>query len=286
MCRLFGMTGGPTPVRATFWLLEAADSLRAQSHRDPDGTGLGSFDPDGRPRVDKQALPAYADEAFAVEARELTSRTFVAHIRYASTGAVAERNTHPFLQAGRLFAHNGVVGDLPRLEAELGSARDLVGGDTDSERVFALITARISDRGGDVTAGITEAARWVADELPLYALNIVLITFDGLWALRYPATHELYVLNHAGDRHLGTAGSGARSPSGTLRVQADDLASTPAVVAASERMDESPGWRLLVPGELLHVGPDLRISSEVVIAEPPARQLSLADLGSAAQSQH
>src|SRR5659263_370981 len=97
MCRLFGMTGGPTPVRATFWLLEAADSLRAQSHRDPDGTGLGSFDPDGRPRVDKQALPAYADEAFAVEARELTSRTFVAHIRYASTGAVAGRNTHPFL---------------------------------------------------------------------------------------------------------------------------------------------------------------------------------------------
>src|SRR5664280_2248727 len=199
MCRLFGMTGGPTPVRATFWLLEAADSLRAQSHRDPDGTGLGSFDPDGRPRVDKQALPAYADEAFAVEARELTSRTFVAHIRYASTGAVAGRNTHPFLQAGRLFAHNGVVGDLPRLEAELGSARDLV--------------------GGDVTAGITEAARWVADELPLYALNIVLITFDGLWALRYPATHELYVLDHAGDRHLGTAGSGACSPSGTLRVQ-------------------------------------------------------------------
>src|SRR5450759_3951579 len=245
MCRLFGMTGGPTRVRATFWLLEAADSLRAQSHRDPDGTGLGSFDPDGRPRVDKQALPAYADEAFAVAAR-----------------------------------------DLPRLEAELGSARDLVGGDTDSERVFALITARISDRGGDVTAGITEAARWVADELPLYALNIVLITFDGLWALRYPATHELYVLNHAGDCHLGTAGSGARSQSGTLRVQAGDLASTPAVVAASERMDESPGWRLLAPGELLHVGPDLRISSEVVIAEPPARQLSLADLGSAAQSQH
>src|SRR5665647_1770272 len=159
MCRLFGMTGGPTPVRATFWLLEAADSLRAQSHRDPDGTGLGSFDPDGRPRVDKQALPAYADEAFAVEARELTSRTFVAHIRYASTGAVAGRNTHPFLQAGRLFAHNGVVGDLPRLEAELGSARDLVGGDTDSERVFALITARISDRGGDVTAPVGDPGR-------------------------------------------------------------------------------------------------------------------------------
>src|SRR5664280_2603176 len=257
MCRLFGMTGGPTPVRATFWLLEAADSLRAQSHRDPDGTGLGSFDPDGRPRVDKQALPAYADEAFAVEARELTSRTFVAHIRYASTAG------------GRAWQRPRPGGRRHRLRAGL---RPDHGPDLRPGRY--------------VTAGITEAARWVADELPLYALNIVLITFDGLWALRYPATHELYVLDHAGDRHLGTAGSGARSPSGTLRVQAGDLASTPAVVAASEQMDDSPGWRLLAPGELLHVGPDLRISSEVVIAGPPARQLSLADLGSAAQSQH
>ena len=27
MCRLFGMSGGPERVRATFWLLEAPDSL-------------------------------------------------------------------------------------------------------------------------------------------------------------------------------------------------------------------------------------------------------------------
>ena len=26
MCRLFGMSGGREPVRATFWLLEAPDS--------------------------------------------------------------------------------------------------------------------------------------------------------------------------------------------------------------------------------------------------------------------
>jgi predicted glutamine amidotransferase len=46
MCRLFGLHAG-APVRATFWLLDAPDSLRAQSHRAPDGAGIGTFDPEG-----------------------------------------------------------------------------------------------------------------------------------------------------------------------------------------------------------------------------------------------
>jgi predicted glutamine amidotransferase len=46
MCRLFGMSGGPEPVRASFWLLQAPDSLSDQGKREPDGTGLGWFDGD------------------------------------------------------------------------------------------------------------------------------------------------------------------------------------------------------------------------------------------------
>lgn len=41
MCRLFGMSGGDRRMRATFWLLEAPDSLARQSRREPDGTGVG-----------------------------------------------------------------------------------------------------------------------------------------------------------------------------------------------------------------------------------------------------
>ena len=65
------MSAAPQRVRATFWLLEAPDSLLAQSHREPDGTGLGYFAPDGTPHVDKQPLAAFADRAFAREAREV-----------------------------------------------------------------------------------------------------------------------------------------------------------------------------------------------------------------------
>jgi glutamine amidotransferase len=39
MCRLFGLTAGTAWVNATFWLLDAPDSL--QSHRNADGAGLG-----------------------------------------------------------------------------------------------------------------------------------------------------------------------------------------------------------------------------------------------------
>jgi len=133
VCRLFGLSAGDHAVNATFWLLEAPDSLAEQSRRNPDGYGMATFGPDGYPKVDKRPVAAYEDSLFASEAQEERSPVFVAHVRYASTGAVALENTHPFEQRGRVFAHNGHIGDLARLDEELGPDRDLVGGDTDSE---------------------------------------------------------------------------------------------------------------------------------------------------------
>ena len=278
------MSGGREPVRATFWLLEAPDSLSEQSRREPDGTGLGIYQHD-RPVVSKQPLAAYQDKQFAQEAREVSSRTFVAHVRYASTGAVSPENTHPFEQRDRLFAHNGVIEDIQRLEAELGDARALVQGETDSERYFALITKEI-ERDGDVGQAIVRAAGWIAENLPVFALNLVLITDTDLWALRYPDVHELHVLERdaggpTGDRHLEH--SSART---TMRVRSRDLARRPAVVVASEQMDEDPGWRALESGELLHVDPELNVTTTRALERPPAHQLTLADLsGKAATSQ-
>jgi predicted glutamine amidotransferase len=277
MCRLFGMSGGQRRVRATFWLLEAPDSLAQQSRREPDGTGLGVFDEHGHPVVAKQPLAAYEDHAFAQEARDVTSRTFVAHVRYASTGGLVPRNTHPFEQEGRLFAHNGVIAALDALDAELGSDGALVQGDTDSERFFALIT-REARRDGDVGAAITRAAGWIAAHLPVFALNLVLTTADELWALRYPDTHDLFVLERAaggpaGGRHLDHA-----SARGSIRVRSGELGDAPAVVVATERMDEDPGWRPLQPGELLHVDGSLGVTTRTVLSDAPAHRLTLQDL--------
>jgi glutamine amidotransferase len=272
MCRLFGMSGGEHRVKATFWLLEAPDSLAQQSRREPDGTGVGWFDADGRPHVAKQPIAAFEDEKFAREARELESRTFVAHVRYATTGAVEAKNTHPFEQRGRLFAHNGVVGDLDRLEHELGDDMALVHGDTDSERLFALVTREI-DRQGDVTGGIVAAARWVARELPVYAINLILATPDGLWALRYPDAHQLWILERAAGGPRGSRHLEAASAAGRMRVRSGSMSHQRCVIVASEPMDEDAGWRLLACGELVHVGSALNVESTIAVDEAPAQRL-------------
>jgi glutamine amidotransferase len=277
MCRLFGLHGGERRLSATFWLIESPGSLREQSRTQPDGYGIGTFEEDGTPDVDKRPIRALADERFAQQACEERSRTFVAHLRFASTGRRAEENTHPFAQQGRLFAHNGVLWGLDALEQRLDGYRALLKGDTDSERLFALITRETALRGGDVGEGICAAIRWIADTLPVYSVNFVLTTPTELWALRYPEGNELYALERAvgGD---GCLGLDETSSAGSIHVESPELATCRSVVIATERMDDDPAWRLLEVGELLHVPADLECVSRSVIDRPPARHLTLADL--------
>ncbi len=274
MCRLFGLTAGTARVRATFWLLDAPDSLEVQSHRNADGSGIGYFAQDGSPVLDKQPEPAFRDEEFRHQAKDAESGTFVAHVRWATAGGRTVRNTHPFAMHGRIMAHNGGFGELGRLDDQLGRYASLVLGDTDSERYFALITQQADAHGGDVAAGIAAAARWIAANLPVSALNTVVAAPGELWELRYPGQHALHVLERP-------AGAGPRTSPGlsvrsaTSSVHAPALDAVPSVVVASEELDGETGWRMLAEGELLHVRPDLTIESAVVLSEPPARLVPL-----------
>ena len=46
-------------------------------------------------------------------------------------------------------------------------------------------------------------------------------------------------------------------------------------MVASEELDGETGWRMLAPGELVHVRPDLSVHSEIVITRPPAHLVPL-----------
>jgi len=272
MCRLFGLTAGTARVHATFWLLDAPDSLEAQSRRNVDGSGIGFFDPFGAAELDKQPEPAFADQEFVREARQAEAATFVAHVRLASTGGRTVQNTHPFDMHGLVMAHNGGFGELAQLDAQLGSYASLVLGDTDSERYFALITQQADAHGGDVGAGIAAAARWIAARLPVSSLNTIVIAPGELWALRYPDQHALHIIERPAGPGQDPAGRpGLHVRSATSSIHVPELHSAPSVVVASEELDGESGWRVLAPGELVHVGPDLSVRSEVVLPEPPAR---------------
>jgi predicted glutamine amidotransferase len=284
MCRLFGLHAGTEVVTATFWLLDAPDSLAEQSRRNPDGTGLGLFDGQGRPHVYKEPIAAWQDAEFATEAHDLTGTTFIAHVRYATTGSLDPHNTHPFLQDGRIFAHNGVLEGLDVLDERLREvgADDLVLGQTDSERVFALITAAVRSHGGDVTAGVVDAMRWLAANVPIYAVNVLLSTATDMWALRYPDTHELYLL----DRRLD-GGPDFDLRTKRIRAWSRSLRKHPSVVFATERMDDDPRWTLISPGELVHVDAELRVTRDLVLPDPPTHLLRQSDLSvRAQQAQH
>jgi predicted glutamine amidotransferase len=283
MCRLFGLHADRRAVTATFWLLNAPDNLVEQSRQNPDGTGLGVFEADGKPVLYKEPVAAWQDSEFATEALELTGTTFIAHVRYSSSAALEMRNTHPFLQDDRIFAHNGVVTGLDVVDTrlrELG-VDGLVQGETDSERVFALITACIRKHDGAVGAGIVDAIGWLAETVPIYALNILLSTATDIWALRYPETHELYMLDRrdVSDRRL-------RMDSDRITAHSEHLTDQASVVFASEPMDDDD-WQLLAQGELVHVDADLNLTRHVAFPDPPKHQLRHEDLTSqAAASQH
>jgi glutamine amidotransferase len=276
MCRLFGLHAGTEVCSATFWLLDAPDSLADQSRRNPDGTGLGVFDECGRPQVHKEPMAAWEDAAFATEAHELTGTTFVAHVRYATTGSRGVRNTHPFLQDGRIFAHNGVVEGLDLLDERLCEvgADGLVLGETDSERVFALITASIRAHDGDVPAGLLGAVRWLAANVPISSVNLLMTTATDMWALRYPEVNELYVL----DRRANASVSEFHLRTDRIRARSEHLRARSSVVFATKRMDDDSRWRLMEPGELVHVDAGLHINRSTALPDPPRHQLSNADL--------
>jgi glutamine amidotransferase len=262
--------------------------LIALSETQPDGVGLGTFNPDGSPWLYRKPVAANRSQTFITDAHEVKSRTFLAHIRHATAGEPTLQNTHPFEQHGRLFAHNGVLGGLDALRSRLGDHASLVQGSTDSELYFTLMTKRIEEHDGDIAAGIAHAAQEIAAEIPLYSLNMVLTTPTDVWALRYPDTNELWVLERSIAALGGPDGGGVldeRAASGITRVFSGQLAILPATVIASQPMDTNPLWRMLESGELVHVDPDLRVTSTIAVPDPPAQMLELTAQQAVAQEE-
>jgi predicted glutamine amidotransferase len=285
ICRLFALHAGTEDVEATFWLLDAPASLAEQSHANPDGFGLATLSSAGEFELVKRPALAAADDAFAHQARSVRAAQFLAHVRYADTGEVSLANTHPFVADGRAFAHNGVVGDLDEIDRQLGDNRDLVVGQTDSERLFALLTVAIREADGDVRRGISDAVATLAARYELYAINFLLGTPGELWAFRYPEHNQLFFLERGAGGPRGRRPLDEASGFGTIRMRSAAGAEQPLVVVASEPMDEDPGWTELGVGELLHIGADLQIDRETILDGPPAKQMVLSGLAVESQAQ-
>jgi predicted glutamine amidotransferase len=284
MCRLFALHAGKRDVATEFWLLDAPDSLARQSEINADGYGLAALTAKQGMILVRNPVEAGSDPAYQAVAQRLAAAEMIVHLRYADTGGTSLVNTHPFTQDGRAFAHNGVVGDLDRIEARLGSNRAMVMGETDSERFFALITLAIREAGGDVRRGIKAAVHEVVEEYELYSLNFVLGELGHIWAFRYPEHNPLLLHRRGAGGPQGGAQLDQADEAGTLRVHSDEAAEAPLVVIASERISDEPGWEEIGSGELIHVGTDLKVDRETIVTDPPRHPMVLSRRAAKSQS--
>lgn len=158
MCRLFALRAErATPVRES--LLSSPTSLARQSVCDrrgachDNGWGIGYYDA-GQPVRHRSVERPADDPRYRAAAESIASPCVLAHVRKASAGSVAERNSHPFLHGRWLFAHNGTLfgfntdpGRLRRLIPAYW--RQQIGGETDSETAFYLLLSRLENPEGD-----------------------------------------------------------------------------------------------------------------------------------------
>lgn len=284
MCRLFALHAGDRDVSADFWLLGAPDSIARQSEINADGYGLAALTAKRGMILIRNPVEAAGDSAYQAVAQRLVAAEMVVHLRYANTGGTSLVNTHPFTQDGRAFAHNGVVGDLDRIEERLGANRAMVMGETDSERFFALITLAIRDAGGDVRAGISAAVREVVEEYELFSLNFVLGELGNIWAFRYPENNPLLLFRRGAGGPSGNAQLDHSDSTGMLRMRSDDAAEAPLVVISSEQISNEPGWEEIASGELVHVGEDLVVDREMIVSGPPRHAMVLGGRAKESQS--
>ena len=170
MCRLLLYIG--QPIVLSRLLVEPVNSLINQSVHcasmdtpvNGDGFGVAWYAPEVSPEpgLFRSLLPAWSNNNLHRLAAVTRSGAILAHVRAASPGlASAEANCHPFTFRELAFAHNGDVGGFRLIRRGIESALSdqafhLIGGNTDSEHLFALLVDRVLD--GKKAAGVTGTA--------------------------------------------------------------------------------------------------------------------------------
>lgn len=227
MCRMVAVVAS-APVALRALLSEVPRSLSALSVEHRDGWGLAWVD-EGGWTIRKGTDCAAACGDYQKTAGEARSSLAIAHVRKKTVGETSLANTHPFRRGRWVLAHNGTVENLAAVTARCSPRRLAeVDGQTDSERLLAMLLTFIDEHGGDAASGLGAAVRELRATPGLGAANFLLSDGERLYALRLG--RELFLLDRTGS-------PGRRTPS---------------IAIASERLTDEP-WRDIAEGTLLVV---------------------------------
>lgn len=230
MCELFAMSSrGPATVTLSLSLLAEHGGKTAQ-HKD--GWGIAFFDEKDARILKDTASASQSQWVQFVEQQALRSTLVISHIRLATDGDVAIRNTQPFGRemGGRMhvFAHNGHVPDV-KTQDRFSSDAFCPIGDTDSEIAFCALLEKIKplwtdrDTTPDMQARLAVVADFASDLGQLGQANFLYCDGDVLFAhghrraqadgeIKAPGLYWLHRQCSREDLHAETSGVSVTSP--------------------------------------------------------------------------
>jgi predicted glutamine amidotransferase len=254
MCRLLAIASSE---RTDFKIVlrEAPRSLAALSREHRDGWGIAVFDAEEqRWHLDKGVACAVDDERFHRLAVGSRGELLVSHVRQKTVGDTSLANTHPFESGRWVFAHNGTVKDVAWLRSQVSPARHHeIGGETDSELLFAWLLTRLDAAGvtahaasAETDAAVAATAR-AARERPDFGAFTFLLS-DGHTTYAHRFGRSMFLLERSPDDAVRPART---SRDGTI-VETPWSGRRTAVFVASERITDEP-WQDIDNGTLLRI---------------------------------
>jgi glutamine amidotransferase len=258
MCELFAMSSrAPATVSFSHSVL-AEHGGKTAVHKD--GWGIAYYE-DGDIRLLRDTTCASNSPWVRfVDRQAMRSTLVLSHIRKATEGAVAIRNTQPFSRelGGRMhvFIHNG---HLPEIRGyrpfQLGSYQPI--GDTDSEYAFCVLLERLKPlwrscgEMPDLTARLTRICEFASELGKIGLANFVYCDSEVLFAhghrrkqpdgaFKAPGLHLLHRQCARTDSYADTAGVSITSPGQKVVL----VASVPLTAEA---------WEPLVEGEVIAI---------------------------------
>ncbi|MEM4712213.1 MAG: class II glutamine amidotransferase, partial [Archaeoglobaceae archaeon] len=229
-----------------FSMLEASNRFKDQGKNNPHGWGIGWYK-NGEPRVEKYRESAFYSSNFDSCVEEVWSGIVIAHVRYATSGSLSDRNAHPFIYKNWIFAHNGTISKDRILKLLKEPYKDFTSEPIDSEVYFRFIIQNV-DEYKDTINGIKEAVRNVIKDAN--GANFILSDGLNLYAFRYG--RNLYYLVRDPQNPLYATSKETRA-----LIESKRLAEEKAVIIASEKITKDEQWEELKDGELLIVHSNL-----------------------------
>ena len=111
------------------------EGLNKLEYRGYDSAGLAVIGGSGIERV--RSLGRVAE--LGIAAQNISSKTGIAHTRWATHGVPSERNAHPHISGTIAIVHNGIIENYENLRSELSAQGFVFTSDTDSESIAHLI---------------------------------------------------------------------------------------------------------------------------------------------------